>query len=203
MTRIRQQLNYLVLAVVFLITLTGLLFKITIGQLLVTWAVFLAAIALLLGILNLFSLHLQRSLKGNGYSLVLILSMLLVWLMPLADQLGWIENGADLLFQWVQIPLEMALASLLAFFLLFAGIRLFQQPQGRPWSALFLGTAIIVLLGSIPLPAPISGVWTTARNFINHLVVNAGIRGILIGIALGTITMTIRLLAGLERPYHK
>lgn len=203
MARIRQQFNYLLLVTVFLITLAGLLFRVDAGTLLVTWAVFLAAIALLLGILNLFFLHFQRSLKGNGYSLVLILSMLLVWLMPLADQLGLTENGADLLFKWVQIPLETALASLLAFFLLFAGIRLFTQPQGRPWTALFLGTAIIVLLGSVPLPAAISGLWGTVRDFINHLVVNAGIRAILIGISLGTITMAVRLLAGLERPYHK
>jgi hypothetical protein len=44
---------------------------------------------------------------------------------------------------------------------------------------------------------------TPVRNLINAIFVTAGMRGILIGVALATITLSLRLLAGLERPYNK
>jgi hypothetical protein len=41
------------------------------------------------------------------------------------------------------------------------------------------------------------------RNLINDLLVTAGLRGLLIGVALGTITLSLRILVGSERPYSE
>ena len=39
-------------------------------------------------------------------------------------------------------------------------------------------------------------------DWLENVVALAGMRGLLIGIALGTITLSIRILAGWERPYQ-
>lgn len=202
MQRWGHHANWLLAAVVFLATLAGLLLNVDVGNLLLSWAAFLAAAALILGVLNLLLVHLRRLFKGNVYSGALVLSLLAVLLMPLTDYLGLTQDGAAQIFAWVQAPLEAALGAMLAFFLLFAGIRLLRRGQRR-WTALFLLAAILVLLAAAPLPASVSTLFVTVQTVISDVIVNAGIRGILIGVALGTITMSLRLLAGSERPYNK
>jgi uncharacterized membrane-anchored protein YitT (DUF2179 family) len=96
---------------------------------------------------------------------------------------------------------------LLAFFLLFAGFRLLQR-QRNIWSVLFILTAVLILLSnalinSALLPAGASLVFSQMRNTIQDIFVTAGIRGILIGVALGIVMLSIRMLIGLERPYNK
>ena len=103
------------------------------------------------------------------------------------------------MFELVQKPLETAFSSLLAFFLLFAGFRLFQRRRDG-WSFLFLATVILLLL---PVPFAAANLFTSLRNLISGLIVTAGLRGLLIGVALGTITLSLRLLVGSERPYSE
>jgi hypothetical protein len=161
----------------------------------------LAAVALVLGVLNLFVVHLLR-IRQNRYSLVLLLSMLAVFGLAVTDALGITNHSVTGVFNLVQAPLEAALASLLAFFLLFMGVRLLRR-QRNVWSGLFMATAIVLLLSQSPLPGQLNALLTPVRNLINGIFVTAGMRGILIGVALATITLSLRLLAGLERPYNK
>jgi hypothetical protein len=183
-----------------LTTLAGLLLFPDLGNRLLEWAAFLAAVALVLGILNLFAIHLRRSGKRKVYSLVLVIAMLAVFALALTDALGVTSEGVEQVFTLVQVPLEAALASLLAFFLLFAGIRLWQR-QRSGWSVLFLLTVLFLLLIQSPLPAAVEALVEPIRTFIYAVVVTAGVRGFLLGVALATIILSIRLLAGLERPY--
>lgn len=192
-----------------LLLLIGLLLPLpALTGLLLNWAGFLAAVALILGVLNLFAVHLNRLFSGrNLYSGVLILSMLFVIGMAITDALAITEVGMRTAFGWIQVPLEAALASLMTFFLLLAGFRLFQR-QRNIWSFLFLLTAVILLLSdalvsSALLPQDVASVLAGLRDTISQLFVSAGMRGILIGVALGTVTLSLRLLAGAERPYSQ
>jgi hypothetical protein len=189
------------LAILFgLLALVGLLFIPALAQLILGWVSFLAACTLLLGLGNLFVVHLRRTLRANPYSLVLVLSLVFVFLVGLADMLG-VTNGnlSQQIFDNLQKPLETAFSSLLAFFLLFAGFRLFRRRRDG-WSVLFLLTVILFLL---PVPFAAANLFTTLRNLINDLLVTAGLRGLLIGVALGTITLSLRILVGSERPYSE
>ena len=183
-----------------LATLLGLLVLPPLSNLILGWAAFLAAAALILGVINLLVIHVRRMTSGNLYSLVLVLTMGAVFGLAVTDAMALTEEGVSLIFRYVQAPLEAALASLLAFFLLFAGVRLFQN---RPniGSGLFLLTALLVLVGQSPLPAGLRDVIAPVYEVINGVLVVAGMRGLLLGIALGTILLSIRLLAGIERPY--
>lgn len=201
MKLIRYQIPVLIALLFGWLTLLGLLVVPAISNLILGWAGFLAAVALVLGVLNLFVVHLLR-IRQNRYSLVLLLSMLAVFGLAVTDALGITDHSVTGVFNLVQAPLEAALASLLAFFLLFMGVRLLRR-QRNVWSGLFMATAIVLLLSQSPLPGQLNALLTPVRNLINAIFVTAGMRGILIGVALATITLSLRLLAGLERPYNK
>ena len=189
-----------------LFTLIGLLTGTTAVTFLLDWAAFLAALALLLGIVNLFVVHSRRLVvKRSVYSLFLLASMVGVLILGFTDGRGAI--GLAEAFNWVQRPLEAALASLLAFFLVGAIVRMAQQRKDR-WSRFFVVTVIVVLLLSALssvsfVPASINSLALRLRGLIDGLVVTSGMRGLLIGVALGTIMLSLRVLVGLERPYNQ
>lgn len=195
-----------------LLTLVGLLFSLpAINRITLAWGAILASIALILGILNLFMVHTRRLLgERNLYSGILIISMLLVFIGAILDGLGIFVLGSssvDFLFNNVQLPLELALASLLAFFLLFAGVNLLRRKRSF-WTVLFLISIIVAILGStIPrlsiMPDSAASFVVTLTTIVENLIVTSGVRGLIIGVALGTVMLSIRLLLGMERPYNK
>ncbi len=196
------------------LTLISLLFKLPeISNLILGWATFLAGIALFLGVINLLAVHLNQFIRNrpfagkNIYSGVLALSWLIVFGLGMTDLFKVTNNAMDQAFQWVQAPLEAALASLLAFFLVLSGIRLMQRKR-TIWMLIFFITAVLVLFANALIinpyiPGNINEIILQGRNLVQGLVVTAGIRGVLIGVALGIITLTIRILIGVERPYNK
>ena len=97
--------------------------------------------------------------------------------------------------------MEVSLLAVLAIILVYAGARLLAR---RPhWSTiLFLVTVLLVLLGSVPLlfigeVAPLSAV----RSWLTQVPAVAGARGLLLGVALGTVATGLRILIGVDRPY--
>jgi hypothetical protein len=62
---------------------------------------------------------------------------------------------------------------------------------------------LILLLASTALPIFLTSVIESLTDLINQVLVSAGMRGILIGVALGAIVVALRLLTGIERPYDK
>ena len=201
----------LAIAIAFgLTTLVGLLLPLpAVTDLILGWVGVLAAVALVLGVLNLLAVHAQRlTAENNFYSLVLIISVLAVWGVAITDTLSITTNGLSNAFNWVQVPLESALASLMAFFLLSLGFHMFKSRQRNIGIVLFWLTATLILFSNVfsttaILPASIRNVFVQIQEIINGYIVIAGVRGLLIGIALGVITMSLRLLLGLDQPYNK
>lgn len=201
--RILKQGIPLVVALAFgLLTLAGLLFIPSLAHLLLGWGTLLAAVALLFGVLNLFFVHLRRLTRGNGYSGVLLLGMIAVFALAVLDALAITVGGAEIAFHWIQAPLEAALAALLAFFLLFAAVRLLYR-RPNPWSLLFLITLLIVLLTQSPLPEAVAPWLGAVGDWLTVVFAGAGMRGLLLGVTLGVITIAVRLLIGMERPYNQ
>ena len=193
----------MVLAIAFgALALLGILLVPSLGVTLTAWASFLAAVALLLGVVNLLSVHFRRLGGGNAYSAVLIIGMGLVFVLAITDWLDVTDGGVSAIFNYVQAPLEAAMASMLVFFLIFSGFRLLQK-QRNWWSLLFIVTAIILLLSQTTLPSFLSDIFTWVGDVISKLFVNAGMRGLLIGVSLGVIVISLRILTGSERPYDK
>lgn len=175
------------------------------------WAIILAAFALFIGLFNLLAVHADKvrsKKKGGFYSLILILSMLVtlvlgLWLRP--DHLV-----LALIFNAIQLPVETSLMAMLVVTLTYASIRLLRPAQyaglrrrNNLISVIFLVTALLILLGSAPLPfiGSLPIVSDMIRPFIAQVLAAAGARGILIGVALGALTTGLRVLFGAERPY--
>ncbi|MFP4323323.1 MAG: hypothetical protein ACLFTK_12790 [Anaerolineales bacterium] len=165
-----------------------------------------AAFAVLIGIFNLVSVHTRRiTSRQSGwlYSGVVLLAAFAVLLLRALDVRTSDAEPAlvsDVVFEAVQVSLESALAGLLFFFLVYAAYR-FMRDRVSLSGCLFTFSVLIVLAGWIPLQGldALQGV----RDWLLRVPATAGINGLLIGIALGTITVGIRTLIGQERAYRE
>ena len=181
--------------------------------LLLELAVIVAASAMILGFLNVISFHARQFLRqrqGSFHSFVLLVSIVLVLLVPFADvALG---GGRDLarqsvsgvlmtrVYEFILIPIQASLAALLPFFLGYAAYRTLRMrsARGALGAAVFIVTATLVLVGQVPLW---NQAWLSApRDWIVRVPATAGMRGILLGVALGVTATAVRVLIGADRP---
>lgn len=169
------------------------------------WAVILAAAALFVGLVNMVSAHWRKLVQqesGWVYSAVLILSFLVTLTLALIFKPD--NPVTQFIFQTFLLPIEGSLVALLSVTLLVAGFRLLQRRRDT-FSLLFLGTALIVLLGTGPWFAAsgsaLNQIVGWARNWLAQVPAAAGARGILLGVALGAVATGLRILLGSDRPY--
>ncbi len=169
---------------------------------LLDWAVILFGIATLIGIINLVTVHWRKMTAPRGrdfYSPILILAFLLTLgaglvLTPSHPQFQHVVTS-------IQAPAEISLLAILAISLAYASLRLLSQRRGVMSIVfvasvilfLFLGAGILPSIQNNPAAAGLTG-------FLNRLPL-AGARGILLGVALGSVTTGIRILLGADRPY--
>jgi hypothetical protein len=168
----------------------------------IRWAIILAAFALLLGILNLALVHWKKftaKAPGRIYSLVLLISLVLT--IVLASISGPTGGLSLWLFNTFQVPVEISLLAVLTVILVYAGARLLSRKPR--WNIiLFLVTVLLVLLGSVPLLfVGDIALFSAVRTWLAGVPAIAGARGLLLGVALGTVATGIRILIGADRPY--
>jgi hypothetical protein len=174
----------------------------SIRMVLLEWATILAAVALLVGIANLFTVHWSKLTSGKVsglYSAILIISLILTlgvvgWFGPTHAYSMWIFNS-------IQLPVEGSLMALLAIILVLAGVRLLRW-RSNMLSIIFIGTAIIILLATGPLFGISVPGLTELRSWIAQVPAMAGARGLLLGIGLGIVATGLRVLIGSDRPYR-
>ncbi len=179
------------------------------GTIFLQWASWLAAIALLVGIANLLGVHFEKlttGQKGSIYSMVLILALMGTFALGTYDYIsGTWGNASQSWLQWifdyVQYPIEVSMFALLAIVLVYAAIRMIRQRENFP-VIIFLLSAVFVLAGSVPFfGVSIPVLSDTLTPWLTHVLALAGARGILLGVALGAIATSIRVLVGVDRPY--
>jgi len=168
---------------------------------LVEGAVIVGAFAFVLALFNVISVHSTRifNLKsGWVYSLVLLLAALVSWIPPVIG--GPFQPATEQLLNYVIAPLGASLAALVVFALTLAGFRLLRNRRS-PWSLLFIAVVTFTLLGT----APIRGLeWLgEIRSWLIAIPGTAGVRGLLLGVALGTLITGLRVLLTQDRPYSE
>jgi hypothetical protein len=109
---------------------------------------------------------------------------------PSAAPMQWI-------FTYVMTPIQATLGALLAFLIVVAAYRLLRLRNAE--SAVMLIVALLVLAGQASVG--LLPILPQLRDWILDVPVLAGVRGILLGIALGAVLTGVRLLLGVERPY--
>ena len=171
-------------------------------SLLIEWAVLLAGVAGLVAIVHLLSVHWRKMTASHNRS---VTSAFLLVAFGITFAAGMVLKPGHPTIQkivtHIQVPIEASLMGVLAISLTAAAIRLFQR-RGGWMSVLFAVSAFVFLILG-------SGFLSSFANIpvlkdllaaVNSLPV-AGARGILIGVALGSLTTGLRVLLGTDRPY--
>jgi hypothetical protein len=169
-------------------------------------AVILAGFAVLVGICNLLLVHtkkIRNKQKGVGYSALLIVSLVVTFVLGLLGHYNptaaSLYSGA---FKFIQLPIETSLMAILVVTLTYASIRLLRRHLNL-LSVIFMVTAWLILVGMAPWPflGDVPFLSDIVRPILSQVPAAAGARGILLGVALGTLTTGLRILIGSDRPY--
>ena len=168
-----------------------------------TAGIFLAAIALWMGIINLLSVHVdkiqEREISSSINSGALILFLLISLVITLVQ--GPTGIVPQFFFNYVQIPIETSIMAMLTFSLAYAIVRLLQR-RLTAFTVIFVISVWFTLLGSGPIfgiQLPIIG--DLVKPLLTEVLAVSGARGILIGVGLGTVATGLRILIGADRPF--
>lgn len=182
------------------------------------WFSIIGAFAIWLGALNLMKMSLMKISKNKDvvHSLLIIFSFLLIVFFGFFDGIRGLYadpvysfrdagTGFNWLYEWVYSSLSSTMFALLAFFVASASYRAFRARNLEATILLLAG--FFVMLGRVPVGDLISG-WlpvgyqlSSWANWIMAVINVAGQRAIMIGIALGLVSTSLRILLGLERAY--
>jgi hypothetical protein len=165
------------------------------------WAVVVGAFAALVAIVNLVLTHWRKATSKTNrdpYSWITLLGFAATLVVGL-----WFGPGDPLVHQVVQsiqVPVEASLMAALAVTLGYASLRLLRLRRDG-MSILFVLSAVVFLIISSGFLAGVNIPFVQdIAAFIDRLPI-AGARGILLGIALGSLTAGLRILMGADRPY--
>lgn len=172
------------------------------------WDRIIAGFAVFIGAYSLIHLHstrVKRRAEGWGFSGFFFIGLIATVAFGLYNggKGFWNSQQEKTLFTWiydyVYVPPSATVFSLLAFFMASAAYRAF---RARTWEAtLLLVSAIIVMLGRVPIGALISQYIPIAADAIMTIPNMAAKRGILLGVSLGAIATSIKIIFGIERQY--
>lgn len=192
-----------------------------IGDTVADWFQAISAFAYVLGAASLVVVNgrkIQRQSPGWFYNLVLLLSLFITLYVGMFNDfigLGYpghnpVTEGTtfDWLFQYVHTPLSATMFSLLAFFIASAAYRAFKARSIE--STLLLGSAFLVMIFRVPLGELIwnesgLGGWFSIGKFIDDFIMGgfnvAGQRAIQVAAAIGLISVSLKIMLGIERSY--
>ena len=164
------------------------------------WWQIIFAFTLFVGVMAFAKTSLKKINRSQD-SIYQIISLAGLILMPLLAIIGGTKIGSPFLwiFESMIAPMQATVFSLLAFFVASASYRGFRA-RSVP-AAILLVTALIVLIGRIPLSDVLSESLPKLAFWIRDYPSMAARRAILIGIGLGSMTTALRVILGIERTY--
>jgi hypothetical protein len=175
----------------------------SIREALVNWAVIIAGMGALVAIFHFLRLHIRKVSQPrdrDGYSLFLVLAFVGTFLF------GVVYTPADIYFRpivtSILVPIETSFLALLAFSMAVAIFQAVRKRKGFSTLLFLLSLIFFLIYFSNGLPAQSQiPLLQQGLLFLERLPI-AGARGLLLGIALGSLITGIRLLLGMDRPYQ-
>ncbi|MGD8922128.1 MAG: hypothetical protein PVH24_02685 [Candidatus Zixiibacteriota bacterium] len=174
------------------------------------WFSIVQAFAIWLGALNLLKISLQKVAKQGkdwGYAAVIIVSFFVMTIIGFVGGASFREPGTtfDWLYVYVYSSLSATMFAILAFYVASASYRAFRARNVE--ATLLLLAAFFVMLGRVPVGDTLtqfmpegwrlSSLASWVMNFPNA----AGQRAIMIGVALGIVSTSLRIILGIERSH--
>jgi hypothetical protein len=205
----KSPLSFIVALMCGLIVLAGYFFSnstlLTVRATMLEWAVTVAGVAGLVAIFHLiFGVHVKRLHEAGPkrfYSIVVILAFLAALVAGLF--FGPADSGYQKIVTAIQVPIETSLMAVLAVTLSYASLRLLKRQRNWMGVVFFLSVIVYLVLNSgvLAFSADIPVLQQVLSGF--HQIPVAGARGILLGIALGSLLTGIRILIGSDQPYSE
>jgi len=167
------------------------------------FVIVIGIIALPLGIYSLMSGTVRKARQGGAeafYSLVTIAGF--AAMVIAGSNRDWFTSPDSFngqMFNNVVIPCQATLFSMLAFYIASAAYRAFRVRTVL--ASILLVTAFIIMLRMIPLPEPFSTWNADLVKWILAVPNMAAKRAIIIGVGLGAVAYSMKIILGIERGY--
>lgn len=178
------------------------------------WENIVFAFAFLLGLLSLFVSHygkIRRRQDGWGYSIFVFVGFLIMVIPALMSggkqMVDGQVTGLGWSFRYVYTALSGTMFAVLAFYIVSTAYRSFRIKSAQ--ALVLFVAAFILILGKVPLGQMIWDSvmqWTgygidSVIEWIMSVPAVAGKRGIMIGIAIGSVVTALKIIFGIERQY--
>jgi len=160
----------------------------------------MSAIAVGIGIISLTRIHVRRIVGKRPHSLESAIMLITLAIFILVGAvLGSGDPSYVYMFQNIIVPLDSAMFSLAGFFMASAAYRAFRA-RSREAIALLVA-AVIVMLGQAPIGEAVWSGFPVLSQWILDVPNTGGVRALIMGIAIGMLSLTIRMLMGHEKGY--
>lgn len=183
------------------------------------WISIVQAFAVWLGVLNLIKVSsdkIGRKKEGWQYSIIIIVSLAVTLVVGMSSGFSGLMSDPptsfrdvgtsfDWIFVTIYTPLTSTMFSMLAFFIASASYRAFRARNFQ--ATLLLIAGFFVMGGRVPLfdmiisPLTDVPVFSNFADWIMSIPNTAGQRAIMIGIALGIMSSSLRIILGIERSH--
>jgi hypothetical protein len=167
----------------------------------VPWARAMSPFGMLLGVMSLSMMHsakIKRRAPKWQYSYFFFGGFIVT---SLAGFIGGTQKGG--LYMWLfenmQMPMSATMFALLAFYMASAAYKAFRARS--PEATVLLVAAIVVMLAQVPLGVKISKYLPDISQWILDVPNLASKRGIMLGVGLGSVATTLKIMLGIERSY--
>jgi hypothetical protein len=175
-------------------------FSMEIYRIVLDWMIIIGAFYLVLGIggVLIINYHKIKRRKENWW--LSIITIVALFFVALVGIFNGVTSGTLFMkiFLNIQLPMQAAIFSLLAFYITSAAFRSFRAKTAE--STVLLIVAIIIMIGNIPLSRYVPGS-SMFSEWILSVLNLAGQRGILLGVGLGMAATSIKIILGIERSY--
>ncbi|OYD17367.1 hypothetical protein CH330_00340 [candidate division WOR-3 bacterium JGI_Cruoil_03_51_56] len=176
------------------------------------WVRIISAFALVLGVRSITVHHGTRIIRkssGWGYSLVALVAMVVTAVIGLfggvdphatallPTSIGGFSFHLQVLYANLMVPLGATMFSILAFYMASAAYRSFRARNKE--ATVLLVAAFIVMIGMVPIGSAIWPKLPDIAQWLLNVPSMAAKRGILFGIALGSVATSLKIILGIER----
>jgi hypothetical protein len=167
------------------------------------FVIVIGILALPLGIYSMMNATVRKARRDPSerfYSLVTIAGFVVMVVAGISRE-KFTTQGSLLLdiFNYVLIPCQATLFSMLAFYIASAAYRAFRVRTVL--ASILLITSFIIMLRIIPLPEPFATWNAELVRWILAVPNMAAKRAIIIGVGLGAIAYSMKIILGIERGY--
>jgi len=169
------------------------------GSELQNWSIIIAAFALGLAAVGLIRNHSRRILEQKPEWQNSLLLLTALFATAASGIAGRQTPVFKFIFDRMLTPLGSAFYAMVAYYLFSAAYRTFRVRSGEATALLVAGS--VVMLGRAPVGEIIWKQFPTIAEWIMRVPNLAGSRGVLIGAAVGTVGVGIRVILGIDRGY--